>query len=98
MEGELTQRHMLLYMGSTAKHWRQRRGQTWITIMDHELSMDNMDCSCLNCYLLASLVRCALLIAVIFLHLGPVLLYPRTGHLQLWVLHFGMILLLHSGV
>src|SRR6218665_2656111 len=34
--------------------------------------------SCLNRYLLAPLVRCALMIAVIFLYLGPVLLYPRT--------------------
>jgi len=32
-------------------------------------------------YLLAPLVRCALLIAVTFLYLGPVLLYPRTGPL-----------------
>jgi len=28
----------------------------------------------------------------------PVLLYPRTGPLLLWVVHFGMTLLLHSGV
>src|SRR6218665_1400042 len=34
----------------------------------------------------------------IFLYLGPVLLHPRTGHLQLWALRFGLILLLHSGV
>ena len=54
--------------------------------------------SCLNRYLLASLVRCALLIAVIFLYLSPVLLYPRAGHLKLWVLHSGMTLLLHYGV
>src|SRR6218665_933765 len=46
----------------------------------------------------APLVRCALLIAVIFLYLGPVLLYPRIGPLLWWVLHYGMTLLLHSGV
>src|SRR6218665_3911412 len=54
--------------------------------------------SCLNRYLLPPLGRCALVIAVIFLYLGPELLYPRTGHLWLWVLHFGMILLRHSRV
>ena len=53
---------------------------------------------CLNRYLLGPLVRCALLIAVICLYLSPLLLYPRTGHLRSWVLHFGTILLLHSGV
>src|SRR6218665_3182298 len=46
--------------------------------------------SCLNRHLPASLVRCALLIVVIFLHHGPVLLYPRIGPLLWWVLHSGM--------
>src|SRR6218665_3390709 len=46
----------------------------------------------------APLVRCALLIVVIFLYLGPVLLYPRIGPLLWWVLHYGMTLLLHFGV
>src|SRR6218665_909457 len=49
-------------------------------------------------YLPAALVRCALLIAVIFLYHGPVLLYSRIGPLLWWVLHSGMILLLHFGV
>ena len=34
--------------------------------------------SCINRYLLYSLVRCTLLIAVIFLYVGPAFLYPRT--------------------
>src|SRR6218665_329002 len=46
--------------------------------------------SCLNRQLPAPLVRCALLIAVIFLYLGPALLYPRIGHLLRWVLHYGL--------
>src|SRR6218665_1254129 len=54
--------------------------------------------SCLNRHLPAPLVRCALLIVVIFLHLGPVLLYPRIGPLLWWVLHYGMTLLLHFGM
>ena len=45
----------------------------------------------------APLVRCALLIVVIFLYLGPVLLYPNIGPLLWWVLHYGMTLL-HFGV
>ena len=44
------------------------------------------------------LVSCALLIILIFLYLGPVLLYPRIGPLLWWVLHYGMTLLLHLGV
>src|SRR6218665_29473 len=36
---------------------------------------------------------CALLIVVIFLYLGPVLLYPRIGPLLWWVLQYGMTLL-----
>src|SRR6218665_1750786 len=35
------------------------------------------------------LVRCALLIVVIFLYHGPVLLYPRIGPLLWWALHSG---------
>jgi len=38
-----------------------------------------------------------LLIAVIFLYLGPVLLFTRIGPLLWWVLYYGMTLLLHSG-
>src|SRR6218665_1344920 len=37
--------------------------------------------SCLNRYLPAPLVRCALLIVIIFLYHGSVLLYPRIGPL-----------------
>jgi len=45
---------------------------------------------CLNLYLPAPLICCALLIVVIFLYHGPVLLYPRIGPLLWWVLHSGM--------
>src|SRR6218665_2558047 len=51
--------------------------------------------SCITRHLPAPLIRCALLIVVIFLYHGPVLLYPRIGPLLLWVLHSCMTLLLH---
>src|SRR6218665_2981099 len=44
------------------------------------------------------LVRCALLIVVIFLYHDPVLIYPRIGPSLCWVLHSGMTIRLHSGV
>jgi len=45
-----------------------------------------------------SSLLCALLIAVTFLYLGPILLYLRTGLLLGWVQHSGMPLPLQSGV